>query len=91
MLITGILNALFSVIQALFGWINLPDMPDKISSVIDNILQYVIDGLPIIWCFLDKEITLVCLGVALACRSFEKIYDFLMWLLAKLPIGIKRN
>ena len=91
MIVTSLLNLIFSILKVLFGWLNLPDMPEEISSVIDTVIDYIIDGLPVIWCFLDKEVTTVCLAIALACMNFEKIYDFLMWLLAKLPIGIRKN
>lgn len=91
MILLSLLELLFGIIKVLFGWLDLPDMPVEITSVIDNVITYVVDGLPIIWCFLDKELTLICLGISLAVMNFEKVYDFLMWILAKLPIGINKN
>lgn len=91
MILLSLLELLFGILKVLFGWLSLPDMPAEITSVIDQVMVYIIDGLPIIWCFLDKKVTTVCLGISLACMNFEKIYDFLMWILAKLPIGISKN
>lgn len=91
MILLALLDFIFGILKVLFSWINLPDMPVEITSVIDQVLQYIIDGLPIIWCFLDKKVTTVCLGIALACMNFEKVYDFTMWIIAKLPIGINKN
>lgn len=91
MIIMGLLNVLFSVLKALFSWLSLPQMPESISGVIDGVLGYITDALPLIWVFFDKTVVGACLVVALACANFDKIYDLLMWVLAKLPIGIKRN
>lgn len=91
MILLSLLELLFGIIKVLFSWLDLPDMPAEITDVVDTVIQYIVDGLPIIWCFLDKRITLICLGISLAVMNFEKVYDFLMWILAKLPIGINKN
>lgn len=91
MIIMALLELLFGILKVLFGWLQLPDMPIEITSVIDEVKTYIIDALPIIWCFFDKKITTICLGISLACVNFEKIYYFLMWIIAKLPIGINKN
>lgn len=91
MILLGLLNVLFAVLKALFGWLSLPEMPGGISSVVDTVIGYIIDALPLLWVFFDKGVVTVCLVVALACTNFNKVYDLLMWVLAKLPIGINRN
>lgn len=85
------LNLIFTVLKFLFSWLNLPDMPEKITSIIDGVIGYIIDGLPLLWVFFDKSVVSVCLVIALACTNFDKIYDLLMWILAKFPIGIRKN
>lgn len=77
--------------KALFSWLSLPDMPQEITGVVDTVMGYVVDALPLLWVFFDKSVVTVCLVVALACTNFDKIYDLLMWILAKLPIGISKN
>lgn len=91
MILLGLLKMLFAVLKVLFGWLNLPDMPAAISSVVDEIVGYVVDALPLVWVFFDKSVVTVCLVVALACSNFDKAYDLLMWILAKLPLGIHKN
>lgn len=85
------MNVLFAVLKALFSWLSLPDMPQEITGVVDTVMGYVVDALPLLWVFFDKSVVTVCLVVALACTNFDKIYDLLMWILAKLPIGISKN
>lgn len=87
----ALLNVLFAVLKVLFGWLNLPAMPESITSVIDGVIGYIIDALPLLWVFFDKSVVTACLPVALACVNFDKIYDLLMWILAKLPLGIHKN
>lgn len=91
MIILGLLRVVFTLLQALFSWLSIPAMPEGITSVVGSVLGYITDALPLIWLFLDKGVVGVCLVVAVACMNFEKMYDMLMWILAKLPIGITKN
>lgn len=91
MILLALLKILFAVLKVLFSWLSLPAMPEAITSVVDTVKGYIVDALPLLWVFFDKSVVTVCLGVALACVNFNKIYDMLMWILAKLPIGIKKN
>ena len=87
MILLGLLEVIFTVLQVLFSWLSLPDMPEEITSIVDTGIEYVVDALPIIWCFLDKKVVTVCLVVSLACMNFEKVYYFLMWIIAKLKLN----
>lgn len=91
MIILGLLKIIFMVLQALFSWLSLPQMPEEITTVVDGVIGYIKDALPLIWVFFDKSVVTVCLAVALVCANFDKVYDLLMWVLAKLPIGVNRN
>lgn len=91
MILLALLKMLFAVLKVLFGWLSLPEMPSEITSVVDSVMQYIIDALPLLWVFFDKNVVTVCLVIALACANFDKVYDLLMWILAKLPIGIRKN
>lgn len=91
MILMALFKMLFAVLQVLFSWLSLPDFPLEITEVITEMLGYITDALPLLWLFFDKKVVTACLVIALACANFEKIYDLLMWILAKLPIGIKKN
>lgn len=91
MILLALFRLVFTVLKVLFAWLNLPDMPVEITSVVDGVVGYIIDALPLIWLFFDKSVVAVCLVIAVACMEFEKIYDLLMWVLAKIPIGIRKN
>lgn len=91
MIILALLKVIFAVLKILFSWLSLPPMPEEITNIVDGIVGHVIDALPVLWLFFDKKVVSVCLVVALACTNFDKIYDLLMWILAKIPIGIRKN
>ena len=91
MILMALLNVLFSVLKVLFSWLSLPNLPESITSVVDGVIGYIVDALPLLWVFFDKTVVTACLVVALACVNFDKIYDLLMWILAKLPLGINKN
>ena len=91
MILLALLKMLFAVLQVLFGWLNLPDMPVVITDVVGTMMGYIVDALPLLWVFFDKSVVTICLVVALACTNFDKVYDLLMWILAKLPLGIHKN
>lgn len=91
MILLALLRVIFAVLKVLFSWLNLPDMPVEITNVVDQMMGYIVNSLPLLWVFFDKTVVSVCMVVALACVNFDKIYDLLMWILAKLPIGIHKN
>lgn len=91
MIIYGILNVIMELLKFLFGWISLPDFPSGLSVFINQALDIIKDALPLVWCFFDKTVVYTCLVIALACVNFDKLYGFTMWILAKLPLGIKRQ
>lgn len=91
MIVLALLRLIFEILKLLFSWLELPDMPLEITTYVDEIVIYVVDALPLIWCFVDKKLVTTCLVISLACMNFDKIYDFLMWIIAKIPIGIRKN
>lgn len=91
MILYGILSVLFDILQFLFGWLNLPQMPQELVVYIEQAKGLILDSLPLIWLFFDKRTVYACIIVALACVNFDKIYDFTMWIIAKLPLGISKE
>lgn len=91
MIIMSFLNLIFSVLKLLFSWMSLPDFPPLIAELLDMFKEFLGMGLGLLYCFVDADVVKICLMVVLACLSFEKVYDLLMWILAKIPIGIRKN
>lgn len=91
MILYGILTVILELLKFLFGWIALPDFPAELNTFIQQTLDMIKDALPLIWCFFDKSVVYTCLVIALACVNFDKLYDFTMWIVAKLPLGISKE
>ena len=53
-----IINALLSVVRVLinllFGWVNLPAVPESITNVVDTLFTYMAQGIGIVWLFTYK-------------------------------------
>lgn len=91
MLVNSLLDNLLEVLITITGDLAVPSMPAEVVAMVEQLKQYTIDSMPIVWVFLDKEFTSVCLAVALGVIAFEKLYDFIMWVLTKIPAaGISR-
>lgn len=89
MLINEALNTLLEILYFVFSDVSIPQMPSGLLGVVETIKNIVIQGMPIVWMFLDKDITELCLSVALPLMYFEKIYEFVMWVVKKLPVSIE--
>ncbi|XBX10105.1 hypothetical protein QMP26_19870 [Enterocloster clostridioformis] len=89
-----ILQAVFDLVAALlklvFGWINLPDMPSAVTSVIDELFTCIQGGMGIISVFVDMSIVKILLPVLLIVVNFEHVWKFTMFILRKIPfLGIE--
>lgn len=89
MIIESILNALKSVIFAVFSWLDLPNLSDYGDGFengiefIDIMLGYAQN---LINLFLPWDIVRFGLPIVLVVMNFEHIYDFIMWILRKIPM-----
>ena len=93
MVVEGILNALKTVIFALFSWLDLPNLSDYTSGFEDT-LYLIVDMLyssrSIINLFLPWDIVKFGFPIIIVVINFEHVYHFVMWIIKKIPmIGVK--
>ena len=91
MILMALFKVLFGLLKVLFSWLSLPAMPDGVKNLVMDCLVHMGNAASLLWLFFDKDVVKICFPVALACANFDKLYDLLMWILAKLPIGISKN
>lgn len=93
MILEGILNALKKVIFALFSWIDLPNMADYgtgFQDAFDLIGDMLESSQGIINLFLPWSIVKFGLPIVIVVMNFEHVYNFVMWVVRKIPmLGIK--
>lgn len=89
MIIESILNALKTVIFALFSWLDLPNMSDygsELDNVISTIDEMLNSAATLINLFLPWDIVRFGLPIVIVVMNFEHIYDFVMWIVRKIPM-----
>ncbi len=89
MIIESILNALKSVIFAVFSWLDLPNMADYGDgfengiAFIDTMFE---SAQSLINLFLPWDIVRFGFPIIIVVLNFDHIYDFIMWILKKIPM-----
>ena len=79
-----------NVIKLVFGWINLPDMPEAVTSVVDELFALLRGSVGMMGIFLDLKMLKILLPVLLIVINFEHVWKFTMFILRKIPfLGIE--
>ncbi len=90
MIFEAILNALLTVLKALFGWINIPGIGEEFDSAMQFIDVLFSNAQQLINLFLPWDIVRFGIPVIIIVKNFDHIYDFIMWILRKIPmLGIE--
>ena len=90
MILESILNLISGLIKLVFGWINLPDMPSSVTSIIDELFGYIRGSMGLLGVFVDLNMVKVLLPVLLIVINFEHVWKFTMFIVRKIPfLGIE--
>lgn len=90
MIIKGLFELVFTLLQIVFAPVNLPDLPDRIQSVIDEFVSVITGALGIVGLFLDMNVVKLLIPVVLVVANFEKVWSLIMFVLRKIPfLGIE--
>lgn len=85
-----LLNGLYFLIDFLFGWINIPHVPETITSSINTFLNLIFNNLSLLGFFIRPTTLKILVPLIIVVINFKYIYKFIMWFLKKLPfINIK--
>lgn len=84
-LINGLLNGLYFLIDFLFGWINIPAVPQSITNSINIFLNLVFENLSLLGFFIRPTTLKILIPLIILALNFKYIYKFIMWFLHKLP------
>lgn len=85
-----IINALLDMLYGLLDWItsglNIPDMPDEVSTILQSVVQYIQMGIRFIGNFTHLDYLLILFGIVLAVDAGILVYKLIMWILRKIPM-----
>ena len=82
--VLGLCEMLLTIIFAL-----LPDIPNFDSNVLDSLndfINLIFDNLDLLGFFIDIELIGALIPWLIIILNFEHIYDFVMWIVRKIPI-----
>lgn len=85
MLVKRLLDFVSVLLQFILGWLDIPDMPQAVIDVLDKVKDAMISGLNIFGFFVDITFFRVCCTLFIALFLVSHLWDFIMWLLKKIP------
>lgn len=90
MILEAVFNLVSSMLRLVFGWINLPDMPETVTSIIDELFTLIGGSIGMMGIFIDLNMVKILLPVLLIVINFDEVWKFTMFILKKIPfLGIK--
>lgn len=87
MIIEALLELIFTLFSALTSGIDLPDMPEGVSSVVEQILEYIEKGIKLVSNYIDMEYLLILFGAIISVDVGVFVYKLVMWIIRKIPIS----
>ena len=85
MILETILNLIMSLLQLVFGWINIPNLPDSLITNIDTFLNLLFDNVSLLGFFVRPSTLTLVIPILIILINFDQVYKFTMWLLRKIP------
>lgn len=85
MILEALLNLISGLLKLIFGWINLPDLPPAITSVIDELFSLLTGSVGLMGVFIDISMVKILLPVLLIVINFDEVWKFTMFIVRKIP------
>ncbi len=90
MIIKGLFELVFTLLSIVLTPIQLPQMPDGVQSVFDELLDVVKGSVGLASVFLDFNVVKWLIPVVLVVANFDKVWSMIMFILRKIPfLGIE--
>lgn len=90
LIVKGLMELVFGLLQIVFAPINLPDLPDGIQSVLDELVDVLVSAVGLVSVFLDWQVVKWLIPVVLVIANFEKVWNMIMFILRKIPfLGVE--
>lgn len=89
-IINSLLNFLYFLLDFLFGWINIPQMPTELVNNINTFLNLIFNNLSLLGFFIRPTTFKILIPLIIFAFNFKYIYKVIMWFIRKIPfINIK--
>lgn len=88
-IINSLLNFLYFLMDFLFGWINIPQMPQNLINSINQFLDLVFENLGLLSFFIRPSTLKILIPLVIFLVGFKYGYKIVVWLIHKIPfIGL---
>lgn len=81
MIIQGILSVILTLAKALFSFINLPNFPASITTVLEQAMTYIKSGTSFFLFFVDLTLFKACIRILITLIAFKYAYKFIMFVI----------
>lgn len=86
MILEAILNLIKILLTFCFSWINLPAVPESITSSINQFLDLIFNNITLLGFFIRPITFQIAIPLLVIIMNFEKLYHLTMWILRKIPM-----
>lgn len=90
MIIKGLFELVFGLLKIVFAPISLPQLPQGIQTVFDELLQVLTGAVGLLSIFIDFNVVKWLIPIVLVVANFDKVWNLIMFILRKIPfLGIE--
>lgn len=81
MVVEGIMDALLRFVEFLFSWLDIPEMPQEVIDIMEQLKVYIVDSLDLLGFFFDMDFLKIIVGCWVTIFLAMMIYKIVMWVL----------
>lgn len=92
MIVEAILNLVYNLLTLVFSI--LPDLPSfdiGVLSSVSYVINLIFNNTGLLGFFIRVSTIKLFVPLIILALTFEEVYHFAMWIITKLPIGVKSN
>lgn len=86
MIVTALLNVVYSIFDILTSGLNIPSLPEEVASVVSSVVEYLTFGIALLANWTHLGYLLVLFGLIVAVDGGLLVYKGIMWFVRKIPV-----
>lgn len=87
MIIEGLLNLILWLLGLLMTPIDIPDLPQGVSTALSYMYTYLADGAGILAAFTHYHFLMALLAIVFVIDAALLLWKFIRWVIQKIPMG----
>lgn len=90
MIIQFLFNIILTLLKTIFSILpDLPQLPSALLASVNTVMTVIFDNIKLLGFFFPISTIKIMVPLVLVVINFDKIYHFTLWVVKKLPIGVK--